>query len=470
MKGEADTGTVLKTKKSAALFSFGCSVAIAMIRVSVGVLSGSLSILAEAADSLIDLVSDTITFFAVRIADVPPDANHPYGHARAENLGALAQAVLMVAAYGWVLAQACKQIVRSSDPPHLSPWVFVVIIVALFINAGRVHYLSRAAHQLRSQTLAASVTNFRSDMLRSLLVIVALSVMALSPWLPFPSWFILRLDAIVAAVVSVLAIRAAWGIGYQAMYVLMDGIPGDLNTFLSRRISQVPRVVSDHIQVRTRFVGEQPFVDVQVGMARGHSLEEAYELAHDVENVVQRSLGAASVIVSVAPIRTMAESYNTAVYSVAQRLGLRVHNLNIYEIGGDVRVEMDLELPEHMSLAEAHVHSERLEDAVVSELPCKTRVAVHLEPRHDHIHAATRDAPVQEQVVEHLNSLPCASSLVGVETLRTDAGVIVTIRRQFPGVMLLTDVHIAMAQMEREIRRVMPDLVRVQIDPEPEGD
>lgn len=457
------------SKKSAVAFSIGLSIILAIIKVVISLISGSLSLLAEAVDSIIDLLSDGVTFLAVRVADLPPDANHPYGHARAENLGALAQTILMTATYGWVLWNALLRIFIAPQLPDISVWIFAVVVFTLLINSIRVYQLKRIASTLKSQSLEASATNFANDILRSLIVLVTLGLITLEHWLPLPRWFIERFDALAAAIVALIALFAAWKIGQASIYALMDSIPDELSHRLVHRISALPAVVPNSAQVRARFVGEQPFVDVTVGMSRGLSLEEAHELSHRVEKAVQIDLEKANVLVHIEPTRTLTEPYTTTIYSTAQRLGLRVHNLDIYQLTDEVRVEMDLELPESLTLQEAHTHSERLEAAIAAELPCQTIVAVHLEPRHDQVRPAVRYAPVHQQLQDALEKLSHASSIIKTEALLTDEGIIVTLHCQFPGDTLLTEVHTTMACMERDLRHAMPNIVRVQIDPEPIG-
>ena len=87
-----------RAKQAIATASVVASGAIAALKLFVGALTGSLGLLAEGAHSLFDLVSTLITFLVVRVAAVPPDANHPYGHEPAENLGALAGMALLAAA------------------------------------------------------------------------------------------------------------------------------------------------------------------------------------------------------------------------------------------------------------------------------------------------------------------------------------------------------------------------------------
>src|SRR4029079_1621247 len=104
------------------------------------------------------------------------------------------------------------------------------------------------------------------------------------------------------------------------------------------------------------------------------------------------------------------------------------------------------------------------------ELGGTTTVAVHLEPRRDQVQPAVRYAPLNAEIQRLLAQLPDASAVAHVETLLTDAGTIVILRCAFPPETPLSEVHNAMARLERDLRRVVPDVVRVQIDPEPAGD
>src|SRR6185503_3890628 len=115
------------TKRGAALASVGSGALLTLLKLAVGITTGSLAILAEAAHSALDLLAAAITFFVVHIADLPPDENHPYGHARAEQLGALAETVLLVVTAALVLRESYIRVFIVSEEPQLNLWAFVVM-------------------------------------------------------------------------------------------------------------------------------------------------------------------------------------------------------------------------------------------------------------------------------------------------------------------------------------------------------
>jgi cation diffusion facilitator family transporter len=456
------------SRQVASLASVALGVVLITAKIIISIITGSLSILAEAFDAAFDLLAAGVTVLAVRIAERPPDENHPYGHARADNLGALAQTVLLVVTAAWILWHAGQRIFVAPAIPEVNVWALLVIVISLAINVFRVYMLNRATHSAASPSLAASIANFSIDMLGSLVVLLALLIISLREWLPIPFWLVARADALAAACVALLGLLVAWRLGTEAIRALMDDVSPDLNRRLISRITEIPDVIDNSVLVRTRFVGSTPYVEVTVGTQRDRSLEEAHRLADDVEHAVCTELDEAQVLVHVKPTRTERESYATAVYSIAQRLGLRIHNLDMYQLAEGVRIEMDLELPSNLTLAEAHHHSEELEEAIIHELPARTSVAIHLEPRRDKIQPAVRYGPVLEQVQHALKALPeIAASVSRTEALLTDKGTIVVLHCSFPGHTPLTEVHTRMACIEHDLLRVMPDIVRVQIDPEP---
>src|SRR5690349_21653949 len=143
------------TKRSAALASILSGVLLTGLKLVVGVATGSLAILAEAAHSALDLLAAGITLLVVHIADLPPDENHPYGHARAEHLGALAEAVLLVVTAVLVLRESYLRIFVHPELPEISIWAFAVMIVSLVVDWQRSRALRRAGAESKSDALAA---------------------------------------------------------------------------------------------------------------------------------------------------------------------------------------------------------------------------------------------------------------------------------------------------------------------------
>jgi len=148
-------------------------------KLAVGLLTGSLGLLAEAAHSALDLVSSLVTFFSVRIAGRPADESHPYGHGRAENLSAIVQGLLLLGTASWIAYESVKRIFFEDVAVQASLWAFAVMASSIIVDMWRSRMLSRAARRYRSRALEADALNFRADMLSSAVVIAGLG---LTPW------------------------------------------------------------------------------------------------------------------------------------------------------------------------------------------------------------------------------------------------------------------------------------------------
>src|SRR3954466_3347435 len=138
------------TKRSAALSSILSGVLLTTLKLAVGVATGSLEILAEAAHSARDLLPAGVTFLCGPNGDLPPDENHPYGHARAEHLGALAEAVLLVVTAVLVLWNAYERIFVKAELPEVTLWAFLVMFISLVVDLTRSRALARAAKTYHS--------------------------------------------------------------------------------------------------------------------------------------------------------------------------------------------------------------------------------------------------------------------------------------------------------------------------------
>jgi cation diffusion facilitator family transporter len=460
--GNADSDS----KEAITTASVVASGSLAALKLLVGWLSGSLGLLAEAAHSLLDLISSMITLLVVRVAAVPPDSNHPYGHERAEQLGSLAGMTLLGGTGALILYHAFDTIFFHPASPGVSVWSFAVLIVSVFVDFFRARALRKAAVSHASSAMASDAEHFANDMLGAISVLVGLTAIALREPLHLPTWLVSRADAIAALIVAAIAFRSVWNLGSKAVRALMDDVPIGLTDRLRKRVESVDGVVRGTVMVRTRFVGNRPFVEVKLGTGRGTSLESAHQLSEVVEKELAVELGNAEAIVHVEPAATPDEPRAAGVRAIADRLGLRVHNLNIYLVAKETRIELDLELPDSLLLAEAHRHSESLEEAIIKELPGPMLVTVHLEPRSDEPKPAVRHLPSTRHVEKVLASLPEAKNVRVQDVLVTDEGLVITLEKAFKGTSSLAQTHELMAGLERAIHASLPGVTRVHINPE----
>ena len=167
-------------KERVALGSIAASGALTVAKGVVGLLTGSLAILSEAAHSLIDFGATVMTYFAVRISGKPADAEHHYGHGKVESVAALAETALLFLLSGVVIWEAVKRLLgEQGHVVEATTAAFAVVAVSVVVDFFRARLLYRVAHDTASEALEADALHFGSDMWSSIAVLVGLAGVAL---------------------------------------------------------------------------------------------------------------------------------------------------------------------------------------------------------------------------------------------------------------------------------------------------
>jgi cation diffusion facilitator family transporter len=367
-------------KRHASLISVAAVLFLILLKVTVGLITGSLGILAQAADSVLDLVASILAFFAVRIADQPADARHPYGHGKVENLTALAETVLLLLTCGWIIYEALQRLLFRPVPIESDVWGIAVMGLSIAVSLWLSTYLMRVARRQRSQSLEGNALNFRTDVLSSSVVLLGLVLVSLSRRLG-PAWaWLAQADAVAALIVAAMVLWVSLRLGWNAVGELLDAAPPGLGERVAAEAEQVPGVLAVG-PVRVRLSGAATFVDMTVTVERSAALEEAHQIATDVERRIGRLVGQGDVVVHVDPVQQAGESLPQAMSAIAARMGLRTHNVHAHEVQGRYFVDLDVEVPPDLTLAQAHELVSRLETAVRDELPYVSDIHTHIEPQ-----------------------------------------------------------------------------------------
>src|SRR5262245_55272771 len=265
-------------KEKVALTSIAASAGLTIAKAVVGVLSGSLALLSEAAHSLIDLGATVMTYFAVRLSGKPADAEHHYGHGKIESVSALAATALLFVLAGVVIWEAAKRLM-SAEPPEVeaTPWAFAVIVLSIVVDFWRARALYRTAEKTSSHALAADALHFNSDMWSSLAVLAGLCGIALG----FAS-----ADSVAAVAVSILICIAGWGLGRRTIDTLTDTAPPGAAEKVTAAVTNIPGVVGVE-RLRVRQVGEVLFVDLVVAVSRTLPLDQVAALKERIVEAVR---------------------------------------------------------------------------------------------------------------------------------------------------------------------------------------
>jgi cation diffusion facilitator family transporter len=282
------------------LSSLAAALALTGFKIVVGLLTGSLGILAEAAHSALDLVAAAATYVAVRTASRPPDQGHRYGHGKVENLSALFEAVLLLATCAWIVYAAIRRLGTGGVEVEVTVWSFAVMLVSIAIDWSRSRALHRVAKESNSQALEADALHFETDIWSSSVVIVGLIAVQLADWLPALSW-LRHADAVAALAVAGIASVVTTRLGIRTVGALMDAAPFDMEGRIVQAAESVPGVIDCH-SVRFRYSGPTLFVDAHISMDGALPLSRAHEIADQVELAVRSVLAGADVTVHCEPI------------------------------------------------------------------------------------------------------------------------------------------------------------------------
>ncbi len=460
--------TADREKHQAALTSVIAAVFLTVVKLVVGLLTGSLGILAEAMHSGLDLVAAAVTLFAVRVSGRPADREHTYGHGKVENLSALFETVLLLVTCVWIIAEAIQRLFFKQVPVEANFWAFAVMILAIVVDVNRSKMLYRVARKYDSQALEADALHFSTDIWSSSVVLVGLALVKLSDLLGIP--WLAKADAMAAMGVAVIVVYVSLQLGQRTVMALLDGVPASVRDQVVRAV-RVPGVVEVE-QVRMRRSGPEAFVDVRLTVSRETSFEQAHQTAEAAQAAIQKVLPGADVVVQADPVRADHESWLSTVRVLAARHGLGAHGIRIYDLGrAGHSVELHLEVDDSLGLNEAHAQTTAFEQALREALPGLTEVVTHIEPVGDGVSrrdATWADEASIRQFLEHLaeeTGLDCQPH--DVKLRRAGGELQLAFHCAMSAGTSITDAHTATERIESLLRNQVPNIGRVVIHVEP---
>lgn len=451
-----------KAKSRVAALSVLVGVILTGMKLTVGLLTGSLGILSEALHSLLDLAAAVMTWFSIRISSKPADEAHPYGHGKIENLSALAEAGLLLATCVWIVAEAAQRLLGKASHVEATFWAFFVMGVSLLLDVLISRALSAAARKYNSQALEADALHYSSDILSSAVVMAGL----LGVRLGVPA-----LDPVAALMVAVLVTTASIRLGWRAAQELLDRSPSGVTETLKDAVSRMPGVRSVD-RVRVRQSGAATFVDLVVVTGRLVSVDRSHGLAEAIEDEVRKIVPESDVLVHFHPTPEGEGPLQTA-HAVAQRFPQiqDIHNLHSYLNAATGRYVLCLhaKMDPALSLQEAHDLMDRLEAELMRELPQVEQVETHLETADLSTQGSKMLIP--EAQMDRLNGeLLRDARIRGVHdaTLHMSGGSrLLTLHILVPKELTLAEVHEVATRAEERARAAVPGAERVLIHTEP---
>jgi cation diffusion facilitator family transporter len=444
-------------KQRVALTSVAASAGLTIAKGVVGLATGSLAILSEAAHSLLDLAATIMTYFAVRVSGRPADEEHHYGHGKVESVTALAETALLFLLSGIVIWEAAHRLIGGeAHAVEATIWAFGVIIVSIVVDFFRARVLYRVAKETASEALEADALHFGSDMWSSAAVLIGLVAVLIGfPWA----------DSVAAIIVALFICVAGWRLGRRTIETLTDTAPagaGDRIRTIARRIAGV--VAIDRVRVRP--AGHTLFVDLDVAVSRTLPLDRVATIKDRIVAAIRNEFPTAETTVNSEPRALDDETVLERVMVIARNRALAVHHVTVHAIAGRLSVSLDLEVDGNLAFRRAHEIADGLEQAVRDELGLEVEVETHIEPLQTR-GLFGRDA-TDERIKAVHNELAAIAEKLGsvrdvhdVRVRETPDGEIVNFHALVDPSLSVAEVHDRIDGLERALRQRFPTIKRV---------
>ena len=289
----AANDALARRRVRAGTVSVAVAAALTLLKAVAGFMTGSLSLLASAVDSLTDIFASTVNVLAIRTASRPADESHEYGHEKAESLAGLFQG-LVISASGLYLGY--ESVRRMIEPRPIEDAVIgiAVMVFAALASFLLVRYLRSAARATGSLALAADSLHFSTDVLVNLGVLAALGLIRFTGWT--------LVDPLISLIISVYIIYASVGVIRESIDNLMDhSLPEDVHERVRAIALHHPEIRGVH-DIRTRSAGPRRFIEMHLEIDGSKTLDEAHTAAVSVLREVEVEIPNSKVFVHMDPV------------------------------------------------------------------------------------------------------------------------------------------------------------------------
>lgn len=426
------------------------------LRLAVYALTNSLAVLADAFHSLVDILGNVFAVAAVAVSSKGPDADHSYGHEKAESLGTLFVAGLLTVIFAFIVYESLQRALAPSYSVAFTAWSSLLLAFTMSMDMWRARALSRGARLYRSTVLEADALHYTSDFYATG-TILALSVVGTLYKGPYLKYLDMAVSVAIAGYFAYSSLRLA----KTAVDELMDRTPTEV-VALFREVASSRGLPVE--RVRARKAGPRVFLDAVARIPPGMTLEEAHRLVDEVEEELRGRPGVdVDVTIHMEPQDEVAATIARRVEEAARREGVvRVHGLELARGEGGVHVRFHVEAKPDVSVEEAKRIADELKREVEST-PGVSSVVVHVEP------AAKSEEDVRKAVERVLSreGLRGKLEVADVKVVKTEGKTLVDIVCKVPRGESIEEAHRSVGRLEGVLREELGEkyLVTVCLEP-----
>ncbi len=289
-----------KRKSSVALLSVISNTVLVILKLAVGLMIGSVSVISEAIHSGVDLLAALIALLAVKTAGKPADEDHPFGHYKAENISGTVEALLIFVAAVWIIFEAYKKLLNP-EPMESPSWGVAVMLISSAANLFVSNRLFCVGRETDSVALQADAWHLRTDVYTSAGVMAGLAIIWTGEYL-FPAVDLHWIDPLVAIFVALLIIKAAYKLTLESAQDLMDVcLPAEEEEDIRKHIMVFAPTVRGFHKLRTRKAGACRFVEFHVRVDAGMSVDESHRISDMIADAIKHHFPGTNVTIHIEP-------------------------------------------------------------------------------------------------------------------------------------------------------------------------
>ncbi len=433
------------------------------MKLVVGIMTGSIGIISEAAHSGLDFGAAALTLFAVKMSDKPADSKHHYGHAKVESVSALIETGLLVITSIWIVYAATERLIAGTTEVEVTWYAIAIMVISIIVDFSRSRALKRVAKETNSQALEADALHFSSDILSSAVVLVGLV---------FVSRGIAWADAVAGIAVALLVGYAAFSLGKKTIDVLIDAAPEGI----AERIEEIAATVEGVIQIdklRVKPTGPQIFIEMAICVNRTLSVEKVQAICSNMEQKVRDEFPVGDITINSRPIALNSETIAERVHVVGLNHNLHAHNISTSLSGQKKQITFDVEIDQRLTIKQAHETVTALEDELHREFDEELDICIHLDPlRFDERATSALSQKENEQlratIINASKKIVKIHDVHDIQIRKTEQQkLIITLHCSFHDDALLEEVHSLTSQLEGLLYRSIDNAGRVIIHAEP---
>jgi len=289
-----------KTKTRVAALSVASNTTLVVLKLVVGIMIGSVSVISEAIHSGLDLMAALIAYFAVQASGKQPDEDHRYGHGKFENVSGTLEAILIFIAAIWIIWEAWKKFLLPEEVGSAGLGV-AVMLFGCIVNIVVSQMLFTVARKTDSVALEADAWHLRTDVYTSASVVVGLSVIWAGQRL-WPEHDLRWVDPVAAIAVALLILHAAYRLLRDAARDLFDAsLPPDEVEWIEQYLVDATQPVGRFHKLRTRKSGATRFVDLHLLVCPHMTVDQSHAITDEVSQGIRDKFPGTSVTVHVEP-------------------------------------------------------------------------------------------------------------------------------------------------------------------------